>query len=207
MKLEVLDIQGQKTGRSIDLPDEVFGIEPREHVVYLAVKAAQANRRQGTHSAKERNAVKGSTRKIKKQKGTGTARAGDIKNPLFRGGGRIFGPRPKSYNQKVNKKVRSIARNSVLSSKAGNDKIRVIEDFTFDNPSTQEFRSVLRSVDLDDKKTLVLLSDYDNILHLSSRNLPKCKVLNIKDAGFLDLIESDTIVLSESCVEYFNQLV
>ncbi|TVR88289.1 MAG: 50S ribosomal protein L4 [Saprospirales bacterium] len=207
MKLDVLDIQGQKTGRQINLPDEIFGAESNDHVIYLAAKAAQANRRQGTHASKERNAVKGSTKKIKKQKGTGTARAGDIKNPLFRGGGKIFGPSPRSYHQKVNKKTKKIARNAVLSGKVKAEKVVALEDFSFDKPNTREFRTVIKNLDLDGRKTLVLLSDYDQNLYLSSRNLPKCKVLNIKDAGILDFMESDTIVLSEGCEKHFNQLV
>ncbi|HHS96010.1 MAG TPA: 50S ribosomal protein L4, partial [Phaeodactylibacter sp.] len=138
MKLDILNIEGNATGKSIDLPDDIFGIEPNEHVVYLAVKQFNANQRQGTHASKERSDVKGSTRKIKRQKGTGTARAGDIKNPIFRGGGRIFGPRPRNYSLKLNKKVKRLARKSALSNKANQGKIVVIEDFTFDSPKTAE---------------------------------------------------------------------
>ncbi|MDH3651030.1 MAG: 50S ribosomal protein L4, partial [Saprospiraceae bacterium] len=138
MKLDVLSIEGKKTGRSVDLPAEIFGVEPNEHAVYLAVKQYNTHRRQGTHKTKERNEIQGSSRKIKRQKGTGTARAGDIKNPLFRGGGRTFGPRPKTYWLRLNKKVKSLARTSVLSSKAADGNILVLEDFTFDAPKTSE---------------------------------------------------------------------
>ncbi|TVR81686.1 MAG: 50S ribosomal protein L4 [Saprospirales bacterium] len=207
MKLEVFDINGQTTGRSIDLPDEIFGIEPNEHVIYLAVKAAQASLRQGTHSSKPRNAVKGSTRKIKKQKGTGTARAGDIKNPLFKGGGRIFGPSPRDYTQKVNKKVKQLARNSAFSGKAAAGKVRAIESFTFDQPSTREYFGVLQNLEVNKSKTLFLLGDYDKTLYLSSRNIPNSRVMNIKDVGILDIMKADVLFISEGCAESINQLV
>jgi large subunit ribosomal protein L4 len=205
MKLEVIDIKGQGTGRSVELPGEVFGIEPNEHVIYLAVKAAQANKRQGTHASKERGNVAGSTRKIKKQKGTGTARAGDIKNPLFRGGGRIFGPNPRDYSQKVNKKVKKLARNSALSAKMALGKLQVIEDFTFEQPSTKQFAEIYSSVNPDLTKTLFLISDYDKNLYLSSRNIPNFKLLNIKDINVLDLMRAEKIYFSEGSLDFFNE--
>ncbi len=205
MKLEVIDIKGQGTGKSVELPDEVFGIEPNEHVIYLAVKAAQANKRQGTHSSKERGKVAGSTRKIKKQKGTGTARAGDIKNPLFRGGGRIFGPEPRDYSQKVNKKVKKIARNSALSAKMADGKIVVVEDFTFDQPSTRQFSEILNGVNPNQTKALFLINDYDKNLYLSSRNIPNSKLGNVKDINVLDLMLAEKVFFSESSLEFFKE--
>ena len=148
MKLDIINIDGQKTGKQIDLPEDIFGIEPNEHAVYLAVKQYNANQRQGTHASKERSAVAGSSRKIKRQKGTGTARAGDIKNPLFRGGGRIFGPRPHGYSIKLNKKVRALARKSALSGKASAGQIVVIEDFTFETPRTKDYLNILNNLEL-----------------------------------------------------------
>ena len=205
MKLEVIDIKGQGTGRSVDLPSEVFGIEPNKHVIYLAVKAAMANRRQGTHASKERGDVAGSTRKIKKQKGTGTARAGDIKNPLFRGGGRMFGPQPRDYSQKVNKKVKKIALNSVLSAKQASGKISIVEDFTFEQPSTRQFAEILNSVNPEKTKTLLLIGDYDKNIYLSSRNIPNSRTMNVKDANILELMKADKIYFSESSLEYFKE--
>ena len=157
MKVDVLNIEGKSTGRSIDLPSEIFGIEPNEHAVYLAVKQYNAAQRQGTHKAKERGEIKGSTKKIKRQKGTGTARAGSIKNPLFKGGGRVFGPRPRSYDIKLNKKVKTLARASALSFKANNGSIKVIEDFTFNEPRTKEYLKVMNGLELADKKSVLVL--------------------------------------------------
>lgn len=207
MKVEVLDTNGKSTGRKFDLPEEIFGIVPNEHVMYLAVKAAQANMRQGTHDTKERNRVKGSTRKIKRQKGTGTARAGDIKNPLFRGGGRIFGPHPRDYSQKLNKKVKRLAKNSALSYKAMNGKVLVVEDFTFDQPSTGDFFQVLDNLKLGSTKTLILLGDYDKNLYLSSRNIPVSRIMTFSDANVLEIMKADTLVLAEGCLEKINQVV
>ena len=157
MKVEVLDKQGKKTGRKVELSDDVFGIEPNEHAIYLDVKQYLAHQRQGTHKAKERAEIAGSTRKIKKQKGTGTARAGSIKSPVFRGGGRIFGPRPRQYDQKLNKNVKRLARKSALSMKTQDKAIYVVEDFEFETPKTKDFKSFLQSLGLEDKKSLVVL--------------------------------------------------
>ncbi len=201
MKLEVLNIQGEKTGRSLDLPEEIFGVEPNEHVVYLAVKQYLANRRQGTHMAKERSDVKGSTRKIKKQKGTGTARFGDIKNPLFRGGGRMFGPRPRSYNQKMNKKVKTLARKSALSSKAKAEQIMLLEDFTFDSPKTSEFNNILKSLNVAGQKTLLVLGDYDQTLIKSSRNIPKTNISLASDLNVYEMLNANYLIFSESGLE------
>lgn len=200
MKLEVVDIQGEKTGREVELPEDIFGIEPNEHAVYLAVKQHMANKRQGTHSAKERNAVKGSTKKIKRQKGTGTARAGDIKNPLFRGGGRIFGPRPHKYKIKLNKKVRSLARKSVLSDKMAKGGIIVVEDFSFEAPKTKEYINILSALDAADQKSLLVTSDLEREVLLSCRNIKKADVVRATDLGTYQIIDAKTLIVSESAV-------
>jgi len=166
MKVAVLDIKGKETGRKADLSDAVFGIEPNNHAVYLDVKQYLAHQRQGTHKSKERGEITGSTRKIKKQKGTGTARAGSIKSPIFRGGGRIFGPRPKDYSQKLNKNVKRLARKSALSIKSKEKAILVVEDFNFEAPKTKDFVAVLRSLGLEDKKSLFVLGDSNNGVYL-----------------------------------------
>jgi len=197
MKVDVYGIDGKTTGRSVDLPDNIFGIEPNNHVVYLEVKAIQAHMRQGTSKAKERGEIKGSTRKIKKQKGTGTARAGSIKNPLFRGGGRVFGPRPRQYNLKVNKKVKKLARMSALSSKAASGSIKVVEDFTYDNPKTSAFASMLKNLECDKKRSLVVIAEADKNLYLSSRNIPKNEIMLANNISTLDIMKAGTLVLSE----------
>ncbi len=197
MKVDVYSAEGKSTGRSIDLPDEIFGIEPNNHVMYLDVKAIQAHKRQGTSKAKERGEIKGSTRKIKKQKGTGGARAGSIKNPLFRSGGRIFGPRPRTYNLKVNKKVKRLAKISALSSKAQNGAIKVIEDFTYDNPKTSAFASMLKNLECSDKRSLLVIADMDKNLYLSSRNVQKNQLMTSSGLNTLDIMKASTLVLSE----------
>ncbi|MCB0578252.1 MAG: 50S ribosomal protein L4 [Phaeodactylibacter sp.] len=201
MKLEVVNIQGQKTGREVDLPDDIFGIEPNDHAVYLAVKQYRANQRQGTHKAKERNEVTGSTRKLKRQKGTGTARFGDIKNPLFRGGGRVFGPRPRNYSIRLNKKVRRLARKSVLSAKAASGEILVVEDFSFEAPRTREFVNILNNLELSGKKFVLVTSDFEKEVYLSSRNLKQCRVMRAGDLNTYDIMNTHTLVLSEGAVE------
>lgn len=207
MKVDVLNIEGKSTGRSIDLPDAIFGIEPNEHAVYLAVKQYNANQRQGTHKAKERGEIKGSTRKIKKQKGTGTARAGSIKNPLFKGGGRIFGPRPRNYSFKVNKKVKRLARLSALSAKAKNGELAVIEDFTFDTPQVKGFKDILNNLELGGKKALFVTGDYDSNLYLSCRNLAKSNVMNAKDLNTYSILDANKVLLSESAVTKMKELL
>ncbi len=200
MKVDVISKEGKSTGRSVELPDDIFGIEPNEHVVYLAVKSYNAAQRQGTHKSKERGEVKGSRRKIKKQKGTGTARAGDIKNPLFRGGGRVFGPRPHLYNVKLNKKVRSLGKASALAYKAQNDNIKVMEDLSFGNPKTKEFVSVLEGLNLSDKKTLFVTGDHDKNVYLSARNIQGANVVNVKDMNIYEIMKANIVVFSESSV-------
>ncbi|NND06317.1 MAG: 50S ribosomal protein L4 [Saprospiraceae bacterium] len=200
MKLDVINIEGNSTGRSVDLADEVFGVEPNEHAVYLSVKQYHANQRQGTHSTKERNAVAGSRKKIKKQKGTGTARAGDIKNPIFRGGGRIFGPRPRNYSFKLNKKLKAVAKRSALSAKATAGDIMIVEDFTFDAPKTRELVSVLTNLKLQDQKILLVTGDHDHTLHLAGRNIPGTQVLEAKDINTYQVLKASKVLLSESAV-------
>ena len=201
MKVDVLNINGESTGRNVELPDNIFGIIPNEHVLYLAVKAYNANQRQGTHKAKEKAEVTASTRKIKKQKGTGTARAGSLKNPLFKGGGRVFGPKPRDYSQKLNKKVKKLAKASALSSKAKSNSVKVIEDFTFDQPKTKEFINILKSFQTDGKKTILILNDYDKNVFLSSRNLKKSAVVNAKDLNVYEILNSNTLLISEGAIE------
>ena len=205
MKLDIVNIEGQKTGKQVELPDSIFGIEPNDHAVYLAVKQYNANQRQGTHSAKERGDVKGSTRKIKRQKGTGTARAGDIKNPLFRGGGRIFGPRPRTYGIKLNRKVRQLARKSALSSKQTNGQIVVLEDFTFEAPKTSQYANILQNLEVADRRTLLVTGDLDHSLVLSSRNLQKATVTRAEDLNTYDILNAQTLIISEGAVEKIKE--
>ena len=201
MKVEVVDINGKKTGKQIELPESVFGIEPNGHAIYLDVKQYLANQRQGTHKAKERGEIKGSTRKLKRQKGTGTARAGSIKNPLFRGGGRVFGPRPRNYSMKINKKVKRLARKSALSIAASKDKILVVESFKLDQPRTKDFVQILKSLDLEDKKTLFVLDEINKNVYLSSRNLQKVKVVTNTSINTYNILDANKVVFFDSAVE------
>ncbi|MEO1628858.1 MAG: 50S ribosomal protein L4, partial [Bacteroidota bacterium] len=191
--------------KQADLPDDIFGIKPNEHAIYLAVKQYLANQRQGTHKAKERGEVVGSTRKIKRQKGTGTARAGDIKNPLFRGGGRVFGPRPRTYGLRLNKKVKQLARKSALTAKAAAGKIVILEDFTFENPKTKEFIKILGNLELAGDKTLLVTSDQDRNLHLSSRNLTKSGVTRAQDLSTYQIMHTGTLILSEGAIDKLKE--
>lgn len=201
MKIDVLNIQGEKTGRQVELPDEIFGIEPNQHVMWLAVKQYLANQRQGTHKAKERSEVSGSTRKLKRQKGTGTARFGDIKNPLFRGGGRVFGPRPRDYSFKLNKKVKRLARKSAFSAKMADGAVVVVEDFTFEAPKTKAMVEVLRNLDAYGKKALVVTPDVDQKVYLSTRNIPKAQVMRAQDVHTYAILDADKVILSEHSIE------
>jgi large subunit ribosomal protein L4 len=205
MKLDVFNIQGEKTGRSIDLPEDIFGVEPNEHAVWLYIKAFLANQRQGTHKSKERGEVIGSRKKLKRQKGTGTARAGDIKSPIFRGGGRVFGPKPRNYRQKMNKKVRALARKSALSSKAANGGILVLEDFSFDAPKTSAYVDVLKKLDCQNKKTVLVIGETDNNVYLSSRNVKKASVVNAADLNPYQILNANTLILSEGSIEKLKE--
>ena len=200
MKVEVIDINGKKTGRKVELSDAIFAIEPNKHAVYLDVKQFLANQRQGTHKAKERAEIKGSTRKIKKQKGTGTARAGSIKSPVFRGGGRIFGPRPRSYSFKLNKGLKRLARQSALSIKAKDNNIVVVENFEFDAPKTKNFTNVLNALELNNKKTLFVLDASNKNVYLSSRNLKGTSVVNASSLSTYGMLKANKIVLTEGSI-------
>jgi len=201
MEVKVLDINGKETGRKVNLDDTVFAIEPNKHAVYLDVKQYLANQRQGTHKAKERAEVTGSTRKIKKQKGTGTARAGSKKSPLFKGGGTVFGPRPRSYSFKLNKNLKRLARKSAFSLKALESNILVVEDFTFDTPNTKKFINVLSSLGLENKKSLFILGDTNKNVYLSSRNLKTTSVVTSLELSTYAILNAKSLVLLEGSIE------
>ncbi|WP_055446731.1 50S ribosomal protein L4 [Lacinutrix mariniflava] len=201
MKVAVLDINGKETGRKADLSSDVFAIEPNNHAVYLDVKQYLANQRQGTHKAKERAEITGSTRKIKKQKGTGTARAGSIKSGVFRGGGRMFGPRPRSYSIKLNKNLKRLARKSAFSIKASEESIVVLEDFNFDSPKTKNFTNILKALDLQNKKSLFVLGTSNNNVYLSSRNLKGSDVVMASELSTYKILKANKVVLLEGALE------
>ena len=201
MKVAVIDINGKKTGRNVELSEAVFGVEPNDHAIYLDVKQHLANRRQGTHKSKERADIVGSTRKIKKQKGTGTARAGSIKSPIFRGGGRAFGPRPRNYSFKLNKGLKKLARQSALSLKAKEDNIVVIEKFDFDAPKTKNFSNILKALELENKKSLFVLEGSNNNVYLSSRNLKRTDVVKGSELNTYNVLNASKVVISETCLE------
>ena len=201
MEVKVVDFNGKDTGRKVQLSDSVFAIEPNNHAVYLDVKQYLANQRQGTHKAKERAEVAGSTRKIKKQKGTGTARAGSAKNPLFKGGGTVFGPRPRSYSFKLNKNLKRLARKSAFSLKALESNILVVEDFTFDTPNTKKFINVLSSLGLENKKSLFILGDTNKNVYLSSRNLKTTSVVTSSELSTYAILNAKSLVLLEGSIE------
>jgi large subunit ribosomal protein L4 len=201
MKVAVLDLNGKDTGRKADLSNDVFAVEPNNHAVYLDVKQYLANQRQGTHKSKERAEISGSTRKIKKQKGTGTARAGSIKSGVFRGGGRMFGPRPRNYSFKLNKNVKRLARKSAFTIKASEKSITVIEDFTFDSPKTKNFTAVLKALNLDSKKSLFVLGGSNNNVYLSSRNLKSSEVLIDSEISTYKILNANQVVLFESALK------
>jgi large subunit ribosomal protein L4 len=201
MEVKVLDINGKETGRKVQLSDSVFAIEPNKHAVYLDVKQYLANQRQGNHKAKERAEVAGSTRKIKKQKGTGTARAGSAKNPLFKGGGTVFGPRPRSYSFKLNKNLKRLARKSAFSLKVKESNLIVVEDFTFETPSTKNFINVLKSLGLENKKSLFVLGDSNKNVYLSSRNLKASSVVTTSELSTYAILNAKSLILLEGAVD------
>jgi len=206
MEINVLNIAGKETGRKIELNDSIFAIEPNDHAIYLDVKLYLNNQRQGTAKSKERNEISGSTRKLKKQKGTGTARAGSIKSPLFRGGGRVFGPRPRDYDSKLNKKVKQLARKSALSHKALENKIIVVEDFNFETPRTKDFIAFCTNLNLNDKKSLFVLSEPNNNIYLSSRNLKKQKVALASSLNTYEVLDANTLILAESSIDVLHKM-
>lgn len=206
MEIAVLNISGKDTGKKVVLNDAVFGVEPNDHAIYLAVKQFMANHRQGTHSSKERSQLSGSTRKIKRQKGTGTARAGDIKSPIFRGGARAFGPHPRDYHFKLNKKLKKIARLSALAYKAKEDAIYVIEDFNFEAPKTKNMVELLSNLKLDNDKTLLVLNDINKNVYLSTRNLAGIKVISVLDLNTYDILNAKKMLIVEGSLSTFDQL-
>jgi large subunit ribosomal protein L4 len=207
MELAVLKHNGEDTGRKVNLSDDIFAIEPNDHAIYLDVKQYLANQRQGTHKAKQRNEIAGSTKKIKKQKGTGGARAGSIKSPLFRGGGRVFGPVPRDYSFKLNKKLKQLARISALTYKAKENCVMVLENFSFDAPKTKNYIAMLNGLSLSDKKTLLVLPEVNKNVYLSSRNLPKAKVITVDSVNTYELLNADNLVLCEGSVSMLETLL
>jgi large subunit ribosomal protein L4 len=205
MKVAVLNISGEDTGKKAELKDSIFGIEPNDHAIYLDVKQYLANNRQGTHKAKERAEIAGSTRKIKRQKGTGTARAGSIKSPVFRGGGRAFGPQPRDYNFKLNKKVKQLARKSALSYKAQSKNITVLEDFMLETPKTGEYAKIMKNLKVEDKKSLLIVSDNNKNIYLSSRNIPEAKVVTVSELTTYDIMNSASLLLMESSLDVIQK--
>jgi large subunit ribosomal protein L4 len=201
MKLSVYNTEGKETSKTVSLSKDIFGIEPNDHAIYLDVKNYLAAQRQGTHKSKERSDVTGSRRKIRKQKGSGAARVGDIKNPLFRGGGRVFGPRPRSYDFKLNKKVKVLARKSALSQIAKDKKMIILEDFSMDTPSTKDFAKILSNLDQTNNKTLLILTDSNKNILLSSRNLKKNKVVNVSSISTYDLMNAHKLMFVESSIK------
>ena len=207
MELAVYNIKGEDTGRKVTLNDEIFAIaEPNEHAVYLDVKQFLANKRQGTHKAKERSEIAGSTKKLGRQKGGGGARHGDIKSPLFHGGGRVFGPRPRNYSFKLNKKVKALARRSALTYKAQNNQIMVIEDIKFDAPKTKEFVNITRNLKLEGQKLLLVLNSQERNLYLSLRNVPTASVVTASDINTYRVLDNRMILVTESSVDALNNL-
>ena len=204
MKVAVLDITGKDTGREVELSKDVFGIEPNDHAIYLDVKQFLANQRQGTHKSKERAEITGSTRKIKKQKGTGTARAGSIKSGVFRGGGRMFGPRPRNYSFKLNKNLKRLARKSALTIQANDANLVVVDDFNFESPKTKNFTNLLKALELDSKKSLFVLKGDNNNVYLSSRNLKNSKVINASEINTYGVLNANKVVLTEGALEGIN---
>lgn len=207
MDLSVVKYSGEKTGRKVSLSDSVFGVEPNDHAIYLDVKSILANQRQGTHKSKQRNEITGSSKKIKKQKGTGGARAGNIKNPQFKGGGRIFGPTPRDYSFKLNKKVKDLARKSALSYKAKDNSISVIEDFTFEKPQTKQYLAFLNAVSLKDKKTLLVIPEANSNIALSGRNISNTKVITAAQINTYDVLHADCLLLVESSIGKIDNIL
>ncbi|KAB2914027.1 MAG: 50S ribosomal protein L4 [Bacteroidota bacterium] len=207
MELSVLNIQGADTGRKVVLSDAIFGIEPNDHAIYLDVKQFLANQRQGTHKTKERWEINRTTKKLKRQKGTGGARAGSMKSPLFRGGGRIFGPKPRDYGFKLNKKVKQLARKSALAHKAKLNEIVVVEDFNLQNPKTKDFVNILANLKLADKKAVFVLPEVNNNVVLSSRNIPNSKVVLASDLNTYSILDNQSLVLAENSVKVLENIL
>ena len=206
MEIKVINTAGQETGRTVTLDEQIFGIEPNDHAIYLDVKQILANKRQGTHSSKERGEVSGSTRKLKKQKGTGTARAGSVKSPVFRGGGRVFGPRPRNYDFKLNKKVKALARKSALTYKALEESILVIEDFNFETPKTREMVQISNNLKINENKSLFVLPEENKNIYLSSRNLQGISVITASELNTYQILNAKKVVVLESSISKIEEL-
>jgi large subunit ribosomal protein L4 len=206
MELEVYNISGQKTAKKAMLDDSIFSIEPNDHAIYLDIKQFMANRRQGTHSSKEKGEITGSTKKLKKQKGTGTARFGSIKSPLFRGGGRVFGPQPREYGFKLNKKLKRLARKSALTYKAKENGIIILEDFTFEAAKTKNFVSLLKNFDLQGKKVLMVLAQNDKNVYLASRNIQKTKIVDAASINTYDILNANNVIIAESSLKEIEKI-
>ena len=207
MEIVVKSTDGKETGRSITLNESIFGIKPNDHAIYLDVKQYLANQRQGTHKAKERAEIAGSTKKIKRQKGTGTARAGSIKSPVFRGGGRVFGPRPRNYSFKLNRKLKQLARRSALSYKASDQQITVLENWNLDAPKTKQYLELLTGLSLSDRKSLLVLSEVSKNVHLSARNLKHAGVTTAADLNTYDILHANHLIISEGAIETIEKLL
>lgn len=207
MDFAVVKQSGEKTGRNVSLSANVFGIEPNDHAIWLDVKSFLANQRQGTHKSKQRNEIAGSSKKIKKQKGTGGARAGNIKNPQFKGGGRIFGPTPRDYSFKLNKKVKDLARRSALSYKAKDQSIAIVEDFNFESPKTKQYQTLLKSLSFADKKTLLVLADANKNVALAGRNIPNTKIITASQINTYDVVNADQLILVEGSINKIDNLL
>jgi large subunit ribosomal protein L4 len=207
MELAVVKHSGETTGRKVNLNTEVFGIEPNDHAIWLDVKSYLANQRQGTHKSKQRNEISGSSKKLKKQKGTGGARAGNIKNPQFKGGGRVFGPVPRDYSFKLNKKVKDLARKSALTYKAKDNVIAVVEDFSFESPKTKSYAKMLKSLSLDSKKTLLVLPETNSNIVLSGRNIPNAKVVTADQINTYDVVNAEQVIFVESSLNKIDNLL
>ena len=205
MELDVMNISGKSTGKKIKLSKEIFGIEPNDHAIYLDVKQIMNNKRQGTHKSKERSEIRGSRKKIKRQKGTGTARFGDIKNPIFRGGGRAFGPRPRTYGGKLNRKVKDLARRSALAYKVQNKQLMVVEDFNMEAPKTSEFANIQKNLKLDDKKSLFVISERNKNVYLSSRNLQNSKVITLSELNTYEIMHASALCFVESSLDVLQK--
>ena len=205
MQIDVLNIEGKKTGRKVELPDDIFGTEPNNHVIYLAVKQYLAAQRQGTHKVKTRAEVKGASRKLHRQKGTGGSRKGNIRNPLYKGGGTVFGPKPHGYDIKLNRKVKDLAKISALSQKAKDEAIYVVEDLSFETAKTKTFVDMLSSIEVDGRKTLFVLPEYNDNVYLSFRNVPYVNGILMSDINTYDIVNADVVVLSESAAKIFSE--
>ncbi len=205
MQVDVLNIEGKKTGRTVELPEEIFGIEPNDHVIYLAVKQYQGAQRQGSHKVKTRAEVKGSSKKLHKQKGTGGARKGNLRNPLYKGGGTVFGPKPHKYDIKLNRKVKDLAKMGALAYKAKDNAIMVLEDVNMDTPKTSAFTGILKNLKIAGKKALFIIPEYNDNLYLSLRNVPSVSGTLLSDLNTYDILNANVLVLTESAAKIFSE--